>query len=54
MRCRPDNAAGQIRAHIGKFGDGDQIQNVELPRQLPVPSAASDKQFSYEIKSHRT
>jgi hypothetical protein len=30
----PDRAAGQIRAHVGKFCDRDQKQNIELAGQL--------------------
>ena len=29
-----NDAAGQVGAHVGKFGHGDQVQNIELAGQL--------------------
>ena len=39
-----DRAACQIRTHVGKFRDGDQIQDVKLPRQMA--SARSRSQIN--------
>jgi hypothetical protein len=30
-----DRAAGQIRAHVGKFCDRDQVQDIKLSGKLP-------------------
>src|SRR5258708_807156 len=48
----PSNrAARQIRAHIREFGDGDQIQYVELASDLAAARARSEiHNFSDEIE----
>src|SRR6476620_6783120 len=44
-------AARQIRAHIREFGDGDQIQYVELAGDLAAARARSEiHNFSDEIE----
>ena len=43
----PDQAAGQIRAHVAELGDRDQIENVELAGdRAGRANAARRKQFS--------
>src|SRR5438093_13641889 len=37
----PDRAAGQISAHVCKFCDRDQVQDVKLPSQLAAARTRS-------------
>src|SRR5437773_9544478 len=47
----PNQAARQIRAHVPEFGDGDQIQHVELADDLTAARAWSEiHNISDEIK----
>src|SRR5205807_1092935 len=38
----PDHAAGQVRAHVREFRDRDQIQHVELSRELACARTRSE------------
>ena len=38
----PDHAAGQVRAHVREFRDRDQIQHVELSRELVCARTRSE------------
>ena len=47
----PNRAARQIRTHVREFGDGDQIQHVELAGELAAARARSEiHNFSDEIE----
>src|SRR5258707_15420668 len=47
----PNRAARQIRAHVREFGDGDQIQHVELAGELAAARTRSEiNNFSDEIE----
>ena len=47
----PNHAARQIRTHVREFGDGDQIQHVELAGELAAARARSEiNNFSDEIE----
>ena len=36
-----DRAAGQIRTHVGKFRDRNQVQDVKLSREMAVAGSRS-------------
>src|SRR6476646_8773214 len=47
----PNRAARQIRAHVREFGDGDQIQHVELTGELATARTRSEiHNFGDEIE----